>query len=454
MSMEQVAVAGDEAKLTLRVLSGPNRGAETSLEEGVWLIGASATDDIAFPDPELAASHLRIAVEAGRIQIIALAPGVRIDGRQLTSGSWTVLDPLSRIQVGRTVFGIGPAGSSFPESAPMVESGDLDTSGCLSTGSEVASALFGRRLCRMAGSTSRPLRLGAVACALLITPVICWATNERVPPSAREVAPTLDPMRAARDIIHDLNVAPDFNVILADDKLIIEGDLRPEEQSGVKAALRNTGLNTEVLFKRPVSDSQLINLVTTVIRSFGIRGNVRLNGAGKITVTGYGPSDAKVAEALHRLRQDIPGLREVNDAIATPERARVFLETAMTVQLRGSVHILTRPNGVFVSGWLTPIAFETWQTVASRFQQKFGPYILLETQFTPVTLPAPRGVNIGRTPYVVIENGTRLKIGDSLEALGEILAIDRGGISVRIGADEVHVPYPSKPRWIAEEGER
>ncbi|RUW20436.1 EscD/YscD/HrpQ family type III secretion system inner membrane ring protein, partial [Mesorhizobium sp. M1A.F.Ca.IN.020.06.1.1] len=70
-------MAGDNANLILRVLSGPNQGAETSLEEGVWLIGASDTADLTFADPELADTHLRIAVEAGRIHIVALAPGVR-----------------------------------------------------------------------------------------------------------------------------------------------------------------------------------------------------------------------------------------------------------------------------------------------------------------------------------------------------------------------------------------
>ncbi|WP_246299916.1 type III secretion system inner membrane ring subunit SctD [Sinorhizobium psoraleae] len=453
MNLEPVSVAGEEAKLTLRVLSGASRGAETSLEDGVWLIGASATDDLTFPDPELAASHLRIAVEAGRIQIIALAPGVRIGGKDLTLDSWTVLNPLTPVQVGRTVFGIGQAGCSFPEFSPVVDSGDLDTSACLSTGSEVASAFFGRRIHHMVASTSPRLRLGAVACALLITPVVLWAANGRVPPSSPEVAPTADPMIIAGDVIRDLKVAPDVNVTLVDDKLIIEGELRPEEHSELKAALRNAGLEAEVLFRRPLSDSQLTSLVTTVLRSFGIRGSLRLNGAGSITVTGYGPSEAKVTEALHRLRQDIPGLSEVEDALATPERARVFLETAMTVQLRRSIHILTKPDGLFVSGRLTPLAFEAWQTVASRFQEKFGPYIPLETQFTPVTLPVPRGVHLGRTPYVVVENGTRLKLGDSLETLGQIVAIDRRGVSVRIGPDEVHVPYPSKPRWIAEEEE-
>ncbi|TIR10427.1 MAG: hypothetical protein E5X64_25070 [Mesorhizobium sp.] len=217
--------------------------------------------------------------------------------------------------------------------------------------------------------------------------------------------------------------------------------------------MNNAGLEVEVISKPPttLSDSQLIDLVTTVISGFGIEGSVRVIGAGEIAITGYGPSDAEVEAALHHLRQDIPGLTEVENAIVTPDGARVFLESAMTAQLRRSIHILKKADGVLVSGALAPIAFEAWQKVAARFREKFAPYIRLETQFTPVILPVPRGVHLGQTPFIVVENGTRLKIGDSLESLGQIVDIDRSGISVRIGADAMHLPYPSKPKWMVEE---
>lgn len=452
-NMEDVTLAGDDTKLTLRVLSGPNRGAETPIGEGVWLIGASDTDDLTFADPELAATHLRITVEARRIRVVALAPGVRIGTKDLPVGDWTVLDPLTPVQVGRTIFGIGPAGSSFPQ-ADAIGNRQPDTSAHLSAPPELASASIGQQIHILVGVRWRRLRLGAVACALLIMPVVVfWAATGRVPPSASEASPANDPVMTVRDIIRELNVARNVNITSVDDKLVIEGDLRPGDHAKLRAALSNAGFEAEVLSKRPttLSDSQLIDLVTTVISGFGIESNVRVTGPGEITLTGYGPSDAKVQAALLRLQQDIPRLSEVDNAIVTPDRARFFLETAMTAQLRRSIHILTNADGVLVSGTLTPIAFEAWQKIASRFQEKFAPYIPLKTKFTPVILPAPRGVHLGRTPFIVVENGTRLKVGDSLESLGQIVEIDRGGIFVRIGADDVRVSYPSKPRWIVEE---
>ncbi|WP_287140935.1 type III secretion system inner membrane ring subunit SctD [Mesorhizobium sp.] len=450
--MEYASLGCDDAKLILRVLSGPNRDAETPLEEGVWLIGTSDTDDLSFADPELAATHLRIIVEAGRIHIIALAPGVRIGTKDLPVGNLTVLDPLTPVQIGRTIFGIGPAGSSFPE-ADSIRNREPDTSAPLAT-REPASALIGPQIHLVAGSIPRRLRLAAIACTLLIMPVVVfWVAIGRVPPSASQASPATDSMRNVRQIMHELNLVQNVKISWVDDKLVIEGDFRAGDHAELRAALNNAGLEAEVISKPPttLSDSQLIDLVTTVINGFGIEGSVRVIGAGEIAITGYGPSDAKVEAALHRLHQDIPGLTEIENAIVTPDGARVFLETAMTAQLRRSIHILTKADGVFVSGALAPIAYEEWQKVASRFQEKFAPYIPLETQFTPVILPAPRGVLLGRSPFIVVENGTRLKIGDNLESLGQIVGIDRGGISLRIGGDDIHVPYPSKPKWMVEE---
>ncbi|RUW23319.1 hypothetical protein EOA60_22015, partial [Mesorhizobium sp. M1A.F.Ca.IN.020.06.1.1] len=357
------------------------------------------------------------------------------------------------VQVGRTIFGIGPAGSNFPEIESAVESRELDTSAHPAR-PELASALGGRQIRLMIASIPRRLRLGAAACALLVPAVVgVWAAIGRIPPLASEAPPATDPMGIARDIIGELNIARNVKIIPVDGKLVIEGDLPPKDDAEMRAALRKAGLEVEVSSKGPttLSESRVIDLATTVIRGFGIEGSVRVIGTGKIEITGYGPSDAKVEAAIHRLKLDIPGPIEVENATVTPDRARIFLETAMTAQLRRSIHVMTKADGVLVSGTLTPIAFEAWQNVASRYQEQFAPYIPLETQFTPAVMPTLRGVHLGRTPFIVIENGTRLKVGDSLESLGQIVAIHRGGVSVRIGADEVHVPYPSRPSWIAEE---
>ncbi|MGF6313271.1 type III secretion system YscD/HrpQ family protein [Bradyrhizobium sp. i1.8.4] len=455
-NIEQDVLTGDQTQLSLRVLSGPNRGAETSLGDGAWLVGSHDADDLSFADPELVDSHLRIVIEAGQIQITALAPGVLIGGSDCLIEYPTILDPLTPVQVGRTIFSIGPPGGSFPEIDSVVECRRLPAEHAPSA--PEAPATRSREAGLVLNSIPRPFRLCAAACGLLI---IVYATCAGMAGVASFFTPApvpgTDPIKIARNVLRDLNVGSGLSIALSDDNLIIDGDLRPGEATKIKAALRDAGLTAEITPKSAMatvlSDAKLIDLSATVLRAFGIEGSIRVASPGGISVAGYGPSDAIVKAALRHLQQDIPGVRTIDDTVATPDRARTFLETATTAELRRMIHVVVKADVVLVSGTLTPTAYSEWKTVASRFEEKFAPHIRLEAHCSPGVLPLARGVHLGRSPFIVVHNGTRLKVGDNIDHFGKIVVIERDGMLVRIGEADVHVPYPSKPEWIAEEGQ-
>ncbi|MGY3614118.1 FHA domain-containing protein [Bradyrhizobium sp. USDA 10063] len=453
-NIEQDVLTGDQAQLALRVLSGPNKGAETPLGDGVWLIGSHDADDLTFADPELAGSHLRIVIEAGQIQITALATGVLVGGDDCPIEQPAILDPLTPVRVGRTIFSIGPVGGSFPDIDSVVERRRPHAEHAASA--PEGPSTQGRRAHLVVNSIPRPFRLGAAACGLLIIFYGACAGMGRVVSSfTTAAAPGTDPIKIARNILRDLNVARDVSIALFDDKLVIDGDLRPGEATKFKAALRDAGLAAEVTLKSAtattLSDTKIIDLSTTVMRAFGIEGSIRVGSAGEISIAGYGPSDAVVKAAVRHLQQDIPGVRTINDAVATPDRARTFLETATTPELRRSIRIVAKPDVVLVSGTLTPTSYNEWKAVASRFEEKFASHIRLEAHCSLVVLPTAKGVHLGRTPFIVVQNGTRLKVGDTIDHFGKVVVIDHDGILVRIGEADVRVPYPSKPEWIAEE---
>ncbi|MCP2223736.1 type III secretion protein D [Bradyrhizobium elkanii] len=453
-TIEQDVLTGDQAQLTLRVLSGPNKGAETSLGDGAWLVGSHDADDLTFADPELAGSHLRIVIEAGQIQITALAPGVLIGSSDCPTEHPTILDSLTPVRVGRTIFSIGPTGGSFPVVDSVVERGRLRAE--QSPSAPEGPAIRARETRLVVNSIPWPFRLGAVACGLLIIVYgACVGIGRVVSSFTPAPVPGTDPIKIARNLLRDLNVARGVSIALSNDSLIIDGDLGPEEATKIKTALRDIGLTAEVSPKSvtatALSDAKIIDLSTTVMRAFGIEGSVRVGTAGGISIAGYGPSDAVVKAALHHLQQDVPGVRTVDDTVATPDRARTFLETATTVELRRSIRIVVKPDVILVSGTLTPNAYNEWKTVASRFEERFAPHIRLEAHCSPAVLPTARGVHLGRSPFIVVQNGTRLKVGDNIDHLGKIVVIDHDGMLVRVGEADVRVPYPSKPEWIAEE---
>ncbi|PPQ15248.1 hypothetical protein CV770_32650 [Bradyrhizobium sp. AC87j1] len=456
MPMQGNVLAGEQDKLALRVLSGPNLGAETWLGEGTWLIGSHDKDDLTFGDPELVGSHIRVVIESGKIQITAFAPGVLINGRECTTHSPITLDPFSPVRVGRTIFSLGPVGVGFPEEDRVLERQGLDASRSLSDATKPL-ALDCRRSRLTVGSIPLRLRLGAGVCGLLM--IICgaWAGMERLHSRAFSAALATQQIEPQTADPRGLEIAPDVSMRSTAGEPAI--DLEPGENTDKsQSRWQDPRLAADVTARRAaatkLSHARLIDLAATILHAFDIDGRVRVEGAGELTVTGYGRSDAKVEAALRRLQQDIPGVYKTNDEVATPDRARAFLLAAASSDLRRSIRIIARPDVVAVSGTLASATYDEWKDIAARFEERFRPYIRLESRCELMVLPAVRGVHLGRAPFVVVENGAQLKVGDSIDHIGKIAAIDHDGLVMRVGESNLRMLYRGNPEWVTEDDQR
>lgn len=470
----------EQAEFALRVLSGPNIGAETQLGQGIWLIGSHDSDDLTFADPELLGSHLRIAIAARTLDVTAHAPGVFIGNKECPTDSPTIVAPFTPIRIGRTIFSLGPVGRNFPDVNSLGESEPVDANHVSSAPPE--STLLHSRRTRLAMATIRPLlRPGAVVCGLLMLAYASWVGIWRprsfglatISSSFPITIPTdMVPARSTSnvDTRPDDKVASRFEPRNFGPRDLGPRDLGPRDLGRKDVGPRDLGSRETKLQARgpggaadvapqrptvtPLSQAKLADLATTVLRAFDIEGGIRVEDTGHIVVTGYGRSDAMVETAVHRLQQDIPGVHKVDDEVITPNRARAFLEAAASTELRRAIRIVAKPDVISVSGTLTATTYSDWQNVVSRFEQKFKPHIRLESHCELMMLPATRGVHIGRTPFIVLQNGARLKVGDKIERFGKISAIDGEGVFVQVAGSNLRVPYPNRPDWITKEDPR
>lgn len=480
----------EQAEFALRVLSGPNIGAQTQLGQGIWLIGSHDGDDLTFADPELLGSHLRIAIAAGTLDVTAHAPGVFIGNKECPTDSPTIVAPFTPIRIGRTIFSLGPVGRNFPDVNSLAESAPVDANHVSSAPAE--STLLHSRRTRLAMATIRPLlRPGAVVCGVLMLAYASWVGIGRLRSSGLATISSSFPITIPTDMVpagstSNVDTRPDDKVASRfEPRDLGPRDLRPGDLGSrdlgprdlgrkdlgrkdvgprdlgsreTKLQARGPGGAADVAPQRPtvtpLSQAKLADLATTVLRAFDIEGGIRVEDTGDIVVTGYGRSDAMVEAALHRLQQDIPGVHKVDDEVITPDRARAFLEAAAPTELRRAIRIVAKPDVISVSGTLTATTYSDWQNVASRFEQKFKPYIRLESHCELMMLPATRGVHIGRTPFIVLQNGARLKVGDKIERFGKISAIDGEGVFVQVAGSNLRVPYPNRPDWITKEDPR
>ncbi|MEJ0017909.1 MAG: type III secretion system inner membrane ring subunit SctD [Acetobacteraceae bacterium] len=452
------------ARPLLHVVSGPNQGAEAPLDDGAWIIGAGAGADLTFAEPALAETHLRIVVAGGKCRIVAMADGVRLGNEALPVGAERDLAALRPVAIGDTVFAIGPAGSDWsavaqaapapaavldPALAPAVPGPATEAQPAAPAPDPVADVQVAAsdRLSVVPPRRAR-LVLPVVALAVVVLAVagLAWLVSGR-PPEAPAQAP--DPLQQARAVLAELHL-DDLATSLVKGRVVISGYAATDEQvARLVETLKRQGVDADT---QVMSQTALLDMVTTVLKAFGIDGAVQADGPGRIILTGYAEDGTRVDALLQRLKTDVAGLRGTTNRIVTPERARTSLEQAIAAANLSDVVKLTQmPRAIKAAGFLDRPRAARWAAVEERFRKEFGDRIRLETQFVTVAAATPRGVRLGKDPFVILDDGSRVGIGDMLGGAGRIVAIDAAKVRVRTASGDVDLPYAQTPNWILED---
>lgn len=105
----------DGARVLLKLLSGPNMGAEMELGPGDWLLGGDEESHIFLVDAGVKAQHLLLRVEAsGELIVLPKNGSALIDGEPLPPDGATPA-PFTIFTVGGTHVAFGPAEAAWPE---------------------------------------------------------------------------------------------------------------------------------------------------------------------------------------------------------------------------------------------------------------------------------------------------------------------------------------------------
>lgn len=95
--------------LTLRVLSGPHRGAEFEIPAEAVTIGTADTCDVIIDDPAIVEQHAQLQLESDHIKLTPLEGAVFVDGKLLQEAS--DVENFVFITLGSTYLMVGPADS-------------------------------------------------------------------------------------------------------------------------------------------------------------------------------------------------------------------------------------------------------------------------------------------------------------------------------------------------------
>jgi type III secretion system YscD/HrpQ family protein len=430
-------------RLILKVLTGPNAGAEALLGERT-VVGSAETDDIMIGDAALAPGHFTIELKSGAINLVVGDAPLTLKSDAKAKGSYPVA-PFDLIKFGSTACAIGPEGAPWPAFSPS----DLLPPAAPAP-EPVPPAVVAAPAPVEAGATiedapkpapppgPRRSRLPLIAAAGAVLLIVLGVGGFLLLNSSGDEA-VLQVGQATQKIVDDQGAKG--VVVKHDDNggVTVEGFVSTsEQQRRLRQALQAAGLPVKV---KVVSLEQQASAVRTLAAAAGARLNVEADpDSGKLVLDGFLPEAGNVDTLLQNLRRDIADLRPIESHIVTAETVRAQVaERLRAAGLEGQATVDVAGNVVRIRGALAEDGRKAAARVANELNERWMGMAKVEDATTaagaPVPVPArPAAVTVKASPprakFIIIvggkdgfvrdEAGRRYEVGDKL-ADGEVI---------------------------------
>lgn len=425
--------------LELRVLSGLHREARCPARHDD-VLGADPSCDVVLADAGVGARAARLRVGSAGWDLVP-------DGDAPASGdepSTPFNQPLPMGPVWITVArrsdpwaplpeaaNDGSAGAGLADAAETVDTAmpeDADARARAAPAEETASSAGpARSASRPAATGGRrrgetwPLALGlaTMALAVVVAVLMAWLLPPSPPPAPARLDPrvaaerSLGPINAA---IERLGLASRLRVNITPDGVVqVSGWVRnATERDSVAAAMAQIWPMPAL---RVSSEEDAIGTAADVLGRYDIRYEPRYDGNGRLTVRGIADSAEGRAAALDAVRAQLPGMTVMgNDILLAPAVTDALANALADAGLSG-IALAWRDRQLQAgTDGLDETQLAELQTVLAQFNTRhFGIAALAPIsgarQYADTVPFGIRSVVSGNTPFIVLENGSKLLVG-------------------------------------------
>jgi type III secretion system YscD/HrpQ family protein len=427
-------------RFILRVLTGPNAGAEAALGERTT-IGSADTDDIMIGDGALAPGHFTIEVKGGAINLVVGDSPLTLKDEARTRGTFPV-QPFDLIKFGSTCCAIGPEGAAWPAftpadllppvppaAAPPVEAEAADAPPPADEAAEPEP-----KTAPLPAKRQRPRWTGwaasaAAAVVLLVAGVVWIESGESDATQAvQQTAQEIVTAQGAKGV----TIRTDGRHGLVAEGFVVTTD----QQRRLRQTLQDAGIAVK---NKVVSLEQQVSAARTIANAAGARLTVEGNPeSGKIVVDGFVPEAAQLDAIVRNLHRDIADLRPLETHVVTPETVRAEVADRLrTAGLDGQTTLEVAGNVVRIRGNLAEDGRQAVARLAEELNSRWQGMARVDNATTtgsaaPVPLTTSVTVKASRAPakFVIIvggkdgfvrdEAGRRYGIGDKI-ANGEVI---------------------------------
>jgi type III secretion system YscD/HrpQ family protein len=431
----------EQQRLVLRILAGPNAGAEAALG-GRTVVGSAETADITIGDAQLAPEHFTIIQEKNATSVVVGDAPITLKGEMRRNGTFP-LAPFDIIKFGATACAIGPEGGTFPTltAADLLPApappADSPPAGAPPAAEEGVPKLEKVVPTRMPVLEVKPPRRGRarpatiVGAALLVVAVLCGGVYLLLGSERAQELVLGDDLAAAQKIVEaqqakGVTVRRDEQGDIAAEGFVATSD----QQRRLRLAFAAANLPVK---SRIVNLEQQVTAIRTIVATAGAQLTVEPDvDTGKIVISGFLP-ETSYFETLQRvLTRDIPDLRPIEARIVTPEKAVAEARRRLAAAgLEGVARVETAGATVRIAGTLPEAGRTAVRGIVEGLNKQWSGALKIEDATTTgssqaVTVQStapPEKITIvvaGPEGFVRDNSGRRYVVGDRL-ANGEVI---------------------------------
>lgn len=360
----------------LKILSGPQAGAEVVLAPGEYSLGCGDDDDLQFNDLSLEKAHAHLRVTAGAVEISSGAGSVVSEnGLRLEPDDtdWREIEQLDVISVGMVRFAVGAPTAQWTSiiGATRTEAGDDPALPGMKSG----------RSSNSGGAIARhwPLATAAVCFAALLLLFVRFSPYlDDTPQEADAVDPHVE-FALVQAALSDLDFAKSVGVRQeVDGEIYVSGYVETlAERRAVARAVGETGVPAKL---RLWVLSALRNSIDNLIESIGQPVDYDLSDSGDLTLKGVIIDNREADRISLLIRDQVIGLHSVESEIKT---ASHFLHAVRQLARRTRVGdtVFFRIDGSLIeaSGVIPSEKIDIWAGFVEAYIRKYADHVPLRS---------------------------------------------------------------------------
>lgn len=320
--IELLSMSNHGQVVILKILNGVQNGVEIALEDGEYVIGSGAEDDLQITDVALKPGHAKLRIVGGAISIAAGAGAVVTStglSIETNSTTWHDIDQLEVVTIATTRFAVAKASANWNS---LLSSASLEKPATPPQGSNGGVERSVIRYAIPVTLLFLLLGFGAVALSGGGSTFSGLVTND--------AAPDIGVVRTA---ISDFPFAAD---ILVDEE--VDGTIYARgyvgtlvERRAISDAVRDTGIPVRLrLWARDVIENELSSLLEA--RSLPLTASVERDGT--VVLKGTVLEKDRVDEVGKLIAEQVLGVSAVRSEVRT---AQNFLEETLALAARSKI---------------------------------------------------------------------------------------------------------------------